>query len=490
MKRFILRITVFLIVISLMLPPLFALGYTKEAEGEAALLQEGNYNVKSLNAAEISLSAKALSSVEEAIYNGLKQEKARIELGDYNVPDTDIEDILANVINDNADLFFVSSSFGYSYYSDHTVAALVPQYAITGDALEEAQEIFDSGVQRALAEITPDMSDLQKALTIHDYICSLANYPTVYDENGNFVPALDKDIYHSAYGFFLNHTVVCAGYTLAYSYLLGLLGIECEYVASDPMSHAWNKLKIDGKWYNADLTFDDSDEGNDETTYGSMLHSYFLKSDSYFASNAGIVWHYGGTTFDGCSATSTDYDNAFWNDVTARIYSVDGYYYYLDPPASSSVYVILKKRSQSGTETNVCPGFNSTSLSYSGAFFDENDEQHVYTYKDCLARLCYLDGRFYVAYTRNLVSVLKDGTKYTITPISTYPTGLGDNGKGNLLYHLYNTDNALYELDKEEYFSSHITAQKGVNYNNYPDINLDGVINGKDYAKIYKAKNS
>ena len=51
--------------------------------------------------------------------------------------------------------------------------------------------------------------------------------------------------------------------------------IECTTVPSDACNHIWNKVKVDGKWYNLDLTSDDP------TPNLSSLanHTYFLLSD-------------------------------------------------------------------------------------------------------------------------------------------------------------------------------------------------------------------
>ena len=64
-------------------------------------------------------------------------------------------------------------------------------------------------------------------------------------------------------GALLEGVTVCAGYSKALCYILNKAGIECRYIAgdvNDPKSrnnaHAWNQVKINGKWYNTDLTWD------------------------------------------------------------------------------------------------------------------------------------------------------------------------------------------------------------------------------------------
>ena len=55
----------------------------------------------------------------------------------------------------------------------------------------------------------------------------------------------------------------CAGYARALQLMLRSLGIESVYVASIPAGdHSWIKAKINGNWYNVDVTWDDREDRN------------------------------------------------------------------------------------------------------------------------------------------------------------------------------------------------------------------------------------
>lgn len=485
MKKTFFRFLISFIVISILLSPVFAFGYTKRGEGEATLLQEGEYDIVFETKNDYSEPTRNTVSAEEYIYNALIGCSSDLDFTrtSYSIPVDDASAIYSNVINDNADLFYVSSSYGYSYYpSTNTIAHIYPKYAMSSGEINAAKAVFNSGVQKALSVVDNSMNDLQKALTIHEYICNQAIYPVI--SGGN-----DRDVYHSAYGFFLDNNIVCAGYTLTYSYLLHQLNIPCVYVASDSMEHAWNKVYIDGNWYNVDATFDDFNYGSGQNTYGAITHSYFMKSDAYFSNNDIVHGHFGGSTVADCTANDTTYDNAFWDNVTSRIYVLDGDFYYLKP--SSNYYnAYLKKRTISGNEVTVGSGFNTSYLNYSNTFLDENGNQHTIRFSDCLARLTYLDNRFYVTANEKIYSLFTNGKRYIIMTLENDASGISENEKGNIIYHVYGDDNILQELDKYAYFKLHFTKQKGKRYNNYPDVNDDSVINGKDYSIILKQKNN
>ncbi len=495
MKRY-KSLIVLLVAATLLLAPFSAFASVREGSGEASLLQEGEYSVKALS--DRGQALLGATNVEDYIYAQLKAVSSSFSLYSYNININDLSALISDVINDNPDLFYVSSSFSYTFYYNGRTSEVTPQYVMTSAEIEANSVIFEYGVDCALSIVDSSMNDLQKATVIHDYICDLATYPqlssgTVFDQNGYPVDDLDEDIYHSAFGFFYDQNIVCAGYSLTYSYLMNQLGVDCEYVSSDEMGHAWNKIKIDGSWYNADLTFDDFDYEQYQNTRGSVQHCFFLKSDSYFQSLSGY-FHYGGATFDTCNSTSTLYDDAFFNDVNSMIYVVNGDFYYLDPDFTNG-WVYLVKRTQQGTEQNIGYKLPATYITFEPGIYDKDGNSYDAPYSDLLARLTYLDGRFYVAANTKLYSMKLDGTRKVIKPqLEYYVVGLGTTPPGqevsdgninyrNVIYNIYG-DVDDYELDKVEYFHDYLSTNQNSSYNNYPDIDYNGYINAKDYAMM------
>ena len=51
--------------------------------------------------------------------------------------------------------------------------------------------------------------------------------------------------------------------------LINRLGIDCINISgtADGESHAWNNVKLDGEWYEVDVTWNDSDDEDGLTTY-------------------------------------------------------------------------------------------------------------------------------------------------------------------------------------------------------------------------------
>ena len=125
--------------------------------------------------------------------------------------------------------------------------------------------------------ITKNMSDFDKAKTIHDYILMNVDYDYKNYLN-NTIPSQS----YTALGALKNKYAVCAGYAKLFQLMSQLSGLECTYIVGDTPqgAHAWNQVKIDGKWYNVDVTWDDpvsTDKKFDFHRYNSYGH--FLISD-------------------------------------------------------------------------------------------------------------------------------------------------------------------------------------------------------------------
>ena len=122
-----------------------------------------------------------------------------------------------------------------------------------------------SKVKKILSQnIRSGTPDEEKALVLHDWICKNATYESYTKGNVsgqvNYVDVLFKG------------KACCAGYSGVYQLFMQCLGIDNQVAISQ--THGWNVVKIDGKWYNVDITYD-YNHGN------GIRHTYFLKSDKW-----------------------------------------------------------------------------------------------------------------------------------------------------------------------------------------------------------------
>ncbi len=85
------------------------------------------------------------------------------------------------------------------------------------------------------------------------------------------------NLYKSLEGGLLDKKSVCRGYSVILRNALISCGIDCECIAgySEGEGHAWNKVKINGEWFNVDATWDRPD------IVAGMQPRHALKSDEY-----------------------------------------------------------------------------------------------------------------------------------------------------------------------------------------------------------------
>ncbi len=113
--------------------------------------------------------------------------------------------------------------------------------------------------------------DYNRIKSIHDYIITNATYDI-------------SAIHTSGYDNFVEQTSVCQGYAMITYLMMKEAGIDCRIITGSGkgVSHAWNIVKLNDKWYNIDCTWDDpvSQDGKQHLEY-----DYFLKSDADFVNH-------------------------------------------------------------------------------------------------------------------------------------------------------------------------------------------------------------
>lgn len=149
-------------------------------------------------------------------------------------------------------------------------------------------------IKKKIAEIVnglpKDFDDHDKEKKIFTYLYTRLAHLIEYDEFASSTVGLggyarDMSEKHrtnasNLIGGLLQGKSMCGGYSEILRNVLSEVGIESIYISGEGKdklgNHAWNQVKLDGKWYNVDLT-NDRDNILDNTEC-----QYFLKSDSEF----------------------------------------------------------------------------------------------------------------------------------------------------------------------------------------------------------------
>lgn len=161
---------------------------------------------------------------------------------------------------------------------------------LKGRKLEYKEKLIQNAAKSTLSKIVKDdMTDYDKIKAVHDFIVLNTAYDEYTYQNGE--PKRNAASPFDSYGVFMEKSAVCDGYTRAFYLLTNMLGYDSIVVNGESLldngAHSWNKIKLDGRWYNVDSTWDDPIPDKK----GRVLHNYFLISDKKMRKDHKWVGH-------------------------------------------------------------------------------------------------------------------------------------------------------------------------------------------------------
>ena len=211
-----------------------------------------------------------LNKIEQKTYYAMKEGLKQIAPS-FSVPLLDgkrLADIYFMVRMDCPEIFY-SVKFRYRYYKEADNAELIPEYLFPKAKIIEHRKAMEARVKK-LARQAEKLSEKEKELFIHDFICQ----NVYYDK-------LKKAYSHEIIGPLGQGVGVCEGIAKSVKVLCDALGIWCIIALCDnnpekgiKYRHMWNVVRIDGKYYHLDATFDNSLSKN-----GVIRYDYFNLND-------------------------------------------------------------------------------------------------------------------------------------------------------------------------------------------------------------------
>ena len=204
--------------------------------------------------------------------------------------------VTAAFYSDYPELFWARPSF---WYNKNTMLCSEIQLNYNSHIynLNTELPLFLETAETILAGM-PTGSDYEKELYLHDALIKKVTYTysKLEEQNG--------------YTTLVEGKGVCAGYAFALQYLLMRAGIQSYYVVGYAgESHAWNLVKIDGKWYYVDATWDDPLTGSGSDSAYSPFHTYFNLSAEMMAEDHTLSGQPYNVPLEDCTATDAFYHN-------------------------------------------------------------------------------------------------------------------------------------------------------------------------------------
>ena len=157
---------------------------------------------------------------------------------------------------------FHVDTIGYSADSQRGIARLTPCYSITKEEYGNLMAQILTKLRDIRKELLPLINEEEKEAFIHDYLCKNVTYKD------------DGWRSHCIVGPLLDSRGTCDGISKTAQELFHLAGIRSHVITgkarSTPAgpyeSHAWNIVRINGKWHHLDITFDNT-KGDGDCCY-------------------------------------------------------------------------------------------------------------------------------------------------------------------------------------------------------------------------------
>lgn len=211
-----------------------------------------------------------LNKAQQAAYHAMKTGFEALSPS-FSVPrleNRELSDIFFKLRLDCPEIFYVTS-FSYRYAQGAENVELLPEYLFDKAKVKDHQKALSARIAK-LARPAQNMTTLEKEQYIHDFICQNVRYDK-----------LKKPYSHEIIGPLGQGVGVCEGIAKSVKVLCDALGIWCIIAISESnpeagikYRHAWNVLKVDGKYVHLDATFDNS-LGHD----GLIRYDYFNLDD-------------------------------------------------------------------------------------------------------------------------------------------------------------------------------------------------------------------
>ena len=222
-----------------------------------------------------------LNESEKILYDELKeaylQFRSTFSTTLDEIKSKELKNAFSAVILDHPEIFWIDS---YSSIGDiftgtiNTNMVIRLRYTFTKEEALKIKEEIEPKYKEIIREAEKYRSDEKKVKYVHDKLIEISTY-TGYTHS-------QKDKFQSFVSIFETGDTVCAGYSYGFKFImdnLGIPSISVENIDStdSSQSHIWNKVLLNGKWYNLDITWDAQLSNDNEVSY-----KYYLLDNNEF----------------------------------------------------------------------------------------------------------------------------------------------------------------------------------------------------------------
>lgn len=207
------------------------------------------------------------SKIRDAIVAAVANGATSVDVVDYNLT-VEQGNLIRNAFGNSYPEYFYVNLIMMYYPHNNKVTSFAITYNDSPEKIVSMRNELQNEINAFKAGIDSGWTELEKVIYLNSYLAKHC----AYDSDFNNVNG------HNVYGCLVMKDAVCDGYSKTVNLLCRELGIDSVRVVSNDANHAWNMVKVNGKAYFLDVTWDDPVAD----MIGRADHTDFLKSYSYF----------------------------------------------------------------------------------------------------------------------------------------------------------------------------------------------------------------
>ena len=202
------------------------------------------------------------------LVDGVSYTGVRVELPVSLLGRDDVHLLYRAVTTDNPQFFFLSNRYSYEGYTRDEVdyyTAISLTFNMKRAQRIAAKAALDNAVEEIFSQLPPGSGDYDTELYCHDALLERCTYQDAITSDAD--PATNYPQAFTAYGALVEGIAGCEGYSRAMQLLLLRRGNACTLVTGTaqseghaPQGHMWNLVRIEGRGYHLDATWNDDDE--------------------------------------------------------------------------------------------------------------------------------------------------------------------------------------------------------------------------------------
>ena len=263
---------------------------------------------------------------------------------------SELDSVYEAILYDHPQFFFLKNTCNTR--SNGAKTFFYPEYTMDKSEYDEKLAALEKAENEIISQITTD-DEFETELFLHDTL--LKN--CTYSDEISYVTS-------SPYGCLIERRASCEGYAKAMCRLLEKCGLECilavgEVQKNEDVSnvgHMWDIVKINGKYYHLDPTWDDNNNDNSRLSY-----IYFNDNDDLLRKTHTIPDRFLGL----CNSTD---DNYFVK--TSALFST------YDESVKNKISALIVKGADSGSP--IAPFMFENESDYKKAQKDLFDNEQIY----------------------------------------------------------------------------------------------------------------